>query len=270
MLTMKKLKKILLVSLWTALFLGFITLVGFTYMEHNDQSCKAYHIRIDYGNADTLLTQADVYDLIKRTGNILKGQHLGSIDAEMIERELRHQPYVAHAEVFVTLDGIAEIQVLQRQPILRIFNRSGESFYLDGLGHLLPLNPSFSARVMVATGFIDEQFSKKVNYLQDSVRRKDSAEYRSVMINLFSLSTYIMKNRFLRAQIEQIYVDEMGEFQLIPRVGNHIIIFGTPEDIESKFDRLYAFYKYGLSRTGWKRYNVINIKFRNQVVCSKI
>jgi cell division protein FtsQ len=266
----KKLIKILLVFLWTVLALGFLTLVGFTYLEHNDQSCRAYHIRIDYGNADTLITQADIYDLIKKTGNMLKGQRLGNIDAEVIERELRHQPYVAHAEVFLTLDGIAEIQVLQSQPILRIFNRSGESFYLDGLGHLLPLNPSFSARVMVATGFIDEQFSKKVNYLQDSVRRRDSSEFRSVMINLYTLSTYILKNRFLRAQIEQIYVDELGEFQLIPRVGNHIIVFGPPEDMEYKFERLYAFYKYGLSRTGWKRYNVISIKFRNQVVCSKI
>jgi len=58
--------------------------------------------------------------------------------------------------------------------------RKGKVFYLDGLGHLLPLNPAFSARVIVATGFIDEPFAKKANYLQDTVRKKDSAEYRSV------------------------------------------------------------------------------------------
>ena len=266
----KKLIKILVIFLWVMLIGSFIVLLGFTNWEHNNLGCKTYIIRIDYGNADTLVTKADVYNLVKKTGNRLKGQLIGDIDLEAIERAIRHQPYIAHAEVFLTMDGVVEINLLQRQPILRIFNQKGESFYLDGLGHLLPLNPAFSARVLVATGFIDEPFSKKANYLQDSIQKKDSAEYRSVMINLYKMATYIIKDKFLRVQIEQIDVDKLGEFELIPRVGNHIIVFGTAENMENKFERLFAFYKYGLSRTGWSRYNVINIKFRNQVVCSKI
>jgi cell division protein FtsQ len=266
----KKLVQILIVMLWVALVAGFLTLLGFTYMQHEDKLCPAYTVRIDYGNADTLITKEDVYDLVKRTGNLLKGERLGNIDIELIEREIRHQPYVAHAEVFMTLNGVVEINVLQRQPILRVFNQKGESYYLDGLGRLLPLNPAFSARVMVATGFIDEVFSKRADFIQDSVKRRDSAEYRSVMINLYKLATYIIKDKFLRAQFEQIYVDKQGEFELIPRVGNHVVLFGKSYDIEDKFERLCAFYKYGLSRTGWTRYNIINVKFRNQVVCSKI
>jgi cell division protein FtsQ len=266
----QKLKKLLTISLWVVLIGSFITLLGFVVWDHNAQGCKAYNIRIDYGNADTLVTKSDIYNLVKKAGNVIKGQLLGDIDVEAIERGIRHQPYIAEAEVFVTLDGVVQINVHQRQPILRIFNQKGESFYLDGLGHLLPLNPAFSARLIVATGFIDEPFSKKTNYLQDSVKRNDSVEYRSVMVNLYKLATYIMKDKFLRAQIEQIDVDKLGEFELIPRVGNHVIIFGSADNIEDKFERLFAFYKYGLSRTGWSRYNVINIKFRNQVVCSKI
>ena len=266
----KKLIKILVIILWVVLIGSFITLLGFTNWEHSTLGCTNFIIRIDYGNADTLVTKTDIYELVKKTGNPLKGQLIGDIDVEAMEREIRHQPYVAHAEVFMTMQGVVEINVLQRQPILRIFNQKGESFYLDGLGHLLPLNPAFSARVLVATGFIDELFYKKANYLQDSLRQKDSLEYRSVMINLYKMATYIIKDKFLRAQIEQIYVDKSGEFELIPRVGSHVIVFGTAENLENKFERLFAFYKYGLSRTGWSRYNVINIKFRNQVVCSKI
>jgi cell division protein FtsQ len=266
----KKLIKILILSMWVLLVGGFITLLSFTLWEHNSLSCKNYVIRIDYGNADTLVTKTDIYNLIKKTGNVLKGEMIGDIDVSAIEREIRHQPYVAHAEVFLTLDGIVEINILQRQPILRIFNQKGESFYLDGMGSLLPLNPTFSARVLVANGFVDESYSKRTNYMIDSVRQKDSAEYRAVMINLLKLATYIVKDRFLRVQIEQIYVDKLGEFELLPRVGNHVIIFGPAEDLEDKFSRLFAFYKYGLSKTGWNKYNVINIKFKNQVVCSKI
>jgi len=267
---MKKFLKILEIAAWVLMTGGLFTLLGFTTTEHNSDVCKKYIIRIDYGKADVLVTEGDIYTVVKSTGNILKRQHLGSIDFERIEHEIKRQSYVANAQAYMTLDGIVEIDVVQRQPILRIFNEKGESFYLDGLGNLMPLNPTFSARVLVATGFILEPFSEKVCYLTDSVRKKDSMEYHSVMNNLYKLSAYITKDKFLKAQIEQIFVDPNGEFELIPRVGAHTILMGGADNLEDKFERLFVFYRMGLSKTGWSRYNIINIKFKNQVVCSKI
>jgi cell division protein FtsQ len=267
---MKKFLKVLEITIWVLMTAGLFVLLGFTSIQHNSETCKRYNIRIDYGKADILVTQGDIYSVIKSTGNLLKGQSLGSIDIERIEREIKRQSYVANAQVYMRLNGLVEIDVIQRQPILRIFNEKGESFYLDGLGNLMPLNPTFSARVLVATGSISEPFSKKVCYLTDSVKKKDSLEYRSVINNLYKLSTFITKDKFLKAQIEQIYVDKNGEFELIPRVGNHIILMGRADDMEDKFERLFVFYRMGLSKTGWNRYNIINIKFKNQVVCSKI
>jgi cell division protein FtsQ len=151
---MKKFLKILEISAWALMTGGLFVLLGFTATEHNDSVCKNYIIRIDYGKADVLVTEADIYAVVKSTGNLLKGQHLGSIDFERIEREIKRQSYVANAQAFMTLEGTVEIDVFQRQPILRIFNDKGESYYLDGLGNLMPLNPSFSARVLVATGSV--------------------------------------------------------------------------------------------------------------------
>jgi len=267
---MKKFLKILEIAAWVLMTGGLFVLLGFTSTEHNDEVCNKYIIRIDYGKADVLVTEGDIYTVVKGTGNLLKGQHLGSIDFERIEREIRRQSYVASAQAYMTLDGVVGIDVVQRQPILRIFNEKGESFYLDGLGNLMPLNPAFSARVLVATGSIGEPFSKKTCYLTDSVKKKDSLEYHSVMNNLYKLSAFITKDKFLKAQIEQIYVDPNGEFELIPRVGTHTILMGGADNLEDKFERLFVFYRMGLSKTGWSKYNVINIKFKNQVVCSKI
>jgi cell division protein FtsQ len=267
---MKKFLKILEITAWVLMTGGLFVLLGFTASEHNNEICKQYIIRIDYGKADILITQGDIYTLVKTTGNLLKGQRLGSIDFERIEREIKRQSYVANVQAYMTLDGIVEIDVIQRQPILRIFNDKGESFYLDGLGNLMPLNPSFSARVLVATGAIREPYSMKACYLTDSVKKKDSVEYNSVMNNLYRLSAFITKDKFLKAQIEQIYVEPNGEFELIPRVGSQTILVGGADNLEDKFERLFVFYRMGLNKTGWARYNIINIKFKNQVVCSKI
>jgi cell division protein FtsQ len=270
MTTMKKFLKILEITVWVLLTGGLFTLLGFTTVEHNDTVCKSYIIRIDYGKADVLVTENDIYQVVRMTGNLLKGQHLGSIDFERIEREIRRHSYVSDAQAFMTLEGTVEIDVIQRQPILRIFNEKGESYYLDGRGNLLPLNPAFSARVLVASGSIPEPFSKRTCYLADSVKTKDSLEYRSVMNHLYLVAAYITKDKFLKAQIEQIYVEPNGEFELIPRIGDHTIILGGPDNLEEKFERLLVFYRQGLSKTGWHRYNIINIKFKDQVVCSKI
>ena len=80
---------------------------------------------------------------------------------------------------------------------------------------------------------------------------------------------YITHDKFLKAQIGQIYVNEFNEFELIPRIGSHVILLGKAEDLDDKFRRLYAFYRFGLNKIGWNKYSVINIKYKNQVVCSK-
>ena len=122
---MKKFLKILEIAAWVLMTGGLFTLLGFTTTEHNSDVCKKYIIRIDYGKADVLVTEGDIYTVVKSTGNILKGEHLGSIDFERIEHEIKRQSYVANAQAYMTLDGIVEIDVVQRQPILRIFNEKG-------------------------------------------------------------------------------------------------------------------------------------------------
>ena len=87
--------------------------------------------------------------------------------------------------------------------------------------------------------------------------------------SLFLLANFVEKNSFWKAQISQIFVNENGDFELTPRVGGHIIIFGSSANLEGKFENLMTFYKKGLRRTGWNEYSVINLKFKNQVVCTK-
>lgn len=267
---MKKFLRIVVIVIWILLGCGMLFLLGFSYIEHDTLECKTYHININYGNADTLVTKTDIYDIVKQTGNLLKGQKVGFINAEKVESSIKRQAYVAKANVYTTIDGVVNIDVIQRQPILRVFNRRGESFYLDGLGNLLPLNPDFSARVMVANGNIPEPFSRTIDYLADSIQVKDSIQYNSVMNNLYNLSNFIMQDPFLKALIDEIYVDKNGEMELIPKIAGQVILFGDVENMEDKFNRLRIFYKQGLNVTGWNRYNVINIKYKNQVVCSKI
>ena len=70
--------------------------------------------------------------------------------------------------------------------------------------------------------------------------------------------------------MHQINVTNEKELELYLAVGNHKIIFGDAIDIEEKFKKLKIFYTDGLNKTdGWNKYSVINVKYKNQVVCTK-
>ena len=64
-------------------------------------------------------------------------------------------------------------------------------------------------------------------------------------------------------------MNEDEEMELVPRVGNHTILFGDEKEMDEKFSKLFLFYKEGLSKQGWNKYNVINLKYKDQVVCTK-
>ena len=56
---------------------------------------------------------------------------------------------------------------------------------------------------------------------------------------------------------------------MAPKIGDHVIELGSPDDLDSKFDNLLAFYRKGMPRAGWDTYSKISLKFKDQVVCTK-
>lgn len=260
----------MLIIFWILLVAGAGVLVGFVEVAHYSRPCKKVEIRISYGAADVLITKRDVDSILLKTAGMLKGKPLGFINTGAIEAAINKQAYVAKVAVYENNEGALFVEIRQREPLLRIINRKYESFYLDESGALLPVNPNFSARVLVANGNINDSYMKKPNYRVNILALSDSVFYDSLLTNLYKLTMYITHDKFLKSQIAQIYVNEFNEFELIPIVGNHVILLGKAEDLDDKFRRLFAFYRYGLNKIGWNKYNVINIKYKNQVVCSKI
>jgi cell division protein FtsQ len=114
------------------------------------------------------------------------------------------------------------IKILQRTPVLRIFNQYGQTYYVAKNGFKMPVNNQYTARVITANGKIAET-------LVDSAFTKSKTS-----IDLLKIANYCHNDLFWRAQIEQLYVDNFKDILLIPKVGNHTIVVGTAENIEKK------------------------------------
>lgn len=261
-------KKVLNISLWTTLAVLVLVALGFVNKEVATVSVSSNDVLVDvdYESENRFVLDDDV----KR--EIISLSDSGSksvLDYNVleIEKKINSNPAIKDAQVYKTIDGKIIVDVKQRKPIARIFTKTG-SYYIDENGELMPLSNHYTARLVVFSGEINEPFASRYKFSYDVM--PDSLSSKTILDDIFKLSSYINKSEFWKAQIEQVHVNKQLEFELIPKVGNHKIVMGGVDHLENKFDRLMVFYKKGLSKTGWNEYSAINLKYKNQIVCTKI
>ena len=166
------------------------------------------------------------------------------IDKDSLEHVLIRNSVIKSAQVYYSLDGYFHVEITQRKPVLRVM--SGDGYYVDEDGKVMPLSGKYTSRVVVATGNISRKFACNGLYPFVMAYRNDE---------------------FWDALIEQIVVMKDNEVVLIPKVGNFRIVVGTLEGVERKMENLRLFLQEGIGLKGWNVYKEINLKFDNQVVC---
>ncbi|NTD95604.1 cell division protein FtsQ [Agrobacterium tumefaciens] len=250
---------------WNAIFTGFAWLISLagvvmllSFINVKKQNVKCTDVKILIPGADNFIEREEIDAILKEDQGVLLGRNLEKINIHKIEKKLQSNPYIAFAKVYVDMDGVLNIEVKQRQPIVRILNESGQDFYIDNDGLKMPTSSNFTANVLVATGHIAEVFGSRVDTLHTKLAR-----------DLYKTAQYIKRDTLWDAQIEQVVVDQQNDMELIPRVGNQRIILGNADSLEKKMNNLLIFYKKAMPQVGWDAYKTINIKYTNQIVCQK-
>lgn len=221
-----------------------VAAVAFTDKPAN-QECGGIRLHIVDSAEVAYMTTKDVQVLLADL--IPTGRPIDEVSCRAIEKVLDASPMIRKSECYKTIDGYVAISIECRRPILRVMANGGESYYLDEEGEVIG-RIAKAVYLPVATGYITREFAQK---------------------ELYELAQYLHDNELWNAQIEQIHVTANQEIELVPRVGDHVIVLGRPGNYASKFDKLQTFYKKGLDQVGWDRYSRINVDYNNQVVATK-
>lgn len=205
-----------------------------------------------------MIRKGDILLTIERSfGFALESLPIMSVDVERLERVLEMDPFILNADVYIDAGNKVNIEVVQREPILRIIDNNNLNYYLDRDGNKMPLSNHFSARVLVATGHIPP-------FVPDFQKRD-----KHVLKDLFYLTQVFQEDKFMKALVEQIYVSNRSEYSIVPKIGDQKIILGSIYDLEEKIERLKIFYKEALPYEGWQKYKTIDLRYQGQVVCKK-
>ncbi|MEJ7558697.1 MAG: cell division protein FtsQ [Pedobacter sp.] len=249
-------KLVFKVFAWVLCLSGTVVLMSFVGAKQKTVTCK--DIKILIPGADNFIEREEIDAILRQSQGNLIGRQLEGINLEEIEKSIKANPYIAFATVYADMDGVIHIEIQQRQPILRVINSNDQDYYIDRDGLKMPVSGNFTANVLVANGRIMEHFSGKV----DTLITKLAAD-------LYKTALYIKTDTIWDAQIEQLYVNDRNDIELIPRVGIQKIILGTADSLDVKMNNLLAFYKQAMPKVGWDTYKTINIKYTNQIVCEK-
>jgi len=83
------------------------------------------------------------------------------------------------------------------------------------------------------------------------------------------LVTLIFDDEFLKKEIVSVENLPSNEYNLKVRSGNYDINFGKFVSVDEKMKKIKAFYNKAIADNSIRNYETINVKFRNQVVCTK-
>jgi len=230
--------KILKLLLITALL---FFLLSFTLKNEHKNERKINLIEFDMSR-ERFVTKEEI---ITSCFNWQDDNQIQNLDVAKIEENIRQIPQINDVNVYLNHDGNIDIKLNERVPILRIYDGKS-SYYLDENCKIMPLSKLFTARKLIVTGDLK-------TFTIDEVCK------------LYSI---IESNDFYKNLITQISL-KRNNVMLITRIRNLEINIGDLNFLETKFNNLMSFYTKIVKFKGWDYYYEVNLKYCDQIICSK-
>ncbi len=241
---MKKVKSIIQ---WVLVLAYFPVVLAFVAKGRSEVVCSDLEIVIKDSVNAQFVTSDQVKTFLLNKYPKLLGSPISDINCEEIEVFFNKHEAINKCEAYSTIGGYLNIHIEQRKPLLRVFS-GYQSFYIDEAGNKMPLFEQFAAHVLILSGHVNKL---------DSLNQ------------IIEFARFITDDPFWNSQIEQIYVENNGEFSLAPRVGDQIIMLGSLQNYSEKMRNLHALYTNGLHPREWNNYKEINLKYEGQIICTK-
>jgi len=217
------------------------TLKGMSIVIRNENACRF----VDKDAIENMLLTQRHIDLHR--------QQLGKLNTYKMEHILSANPWIEDVQIYVGNDRQLNVSVTQRIPELRVFEQNGDSYYLDSSLHVLPLSENYTHYALL--------------FLNVPELKDDSAS-TALKEKMLRLARRIRSDKFWNAQVSQVNINSGMEFELIPVLGNQKIVLGDTDRLQQKLDAVFAFYQNVLNKIGWDKYEVLDLRFKDQVIAS--
>lgn len=259
---MKKALKYVFASLAaTAAILYMVVSLVASGAARRESVCTGVRITIRDSASNSLVDAGEIRRHLDKEYGKYRGRPADSVNLAKIERIIDGESAVRKSEAYMTRDGILNIYVTQRTPMIRFQKKNG-GFYADKEGFLFPLQPNYTSLVPIIDGHIPLKADSGYKGAPSDKKGKEWLD------DIIALVKY-MDGSIWGENIVQITVNEKGDLVMVPREGKEKFIFGKPESFEKKFEKIGYYYSHVKPSKEDGYYSSVNVKYDNQIICRK-
>ncbi|MCA0132460.1 cell division protein FtsQ/DivIB [Winogradskyella alexanderae] len=227
---------------------GLLVLVCFLFAFSNQRN-KERKVNIQpphfVGENKLFITDATVSKLLIQNQPRVTQQSKDIIDLNELEDALNSNSMIKKAEVFMSINGELYTEIEQKRPIARV--SSNASYYIDDEGGFMPLSDNYTARVPLVTGTINK---KSLN-------------------TIYTFAKAVDEDEFLKKHVIEIHQNNDGTIDFKVRKSDFKVHLGTLKKLNKKINNFKAFYQKAFKDKTLDSFEMVNLKFDKQVICTK-
>lgn len=222
--------------------------------------CSEIRITVADSAGTKLVTEKTVMSYLDSGYKGLLGMPVDSIDLNRIESLLCSKSTILSSEAYITSKGVLNISITQRKPVVRLQCQE-YGFYSTSDGYLIPLQKDYTEDILTISGHIP------IDTTDCRKGRLENAKDAQWLDQVLHIADIINASSKWKDKIGEINCIESGEFVIKPKEGREIFLFGHPEDIEDKFNKIQIYYERITADKGDDAYNLVDLRFKGQIVC---
>lgn len=227
----------------TAVGLGVVMSV--VVPDRGERVCEGVVCEVRDGDEYEFVSAEGIERYLKGSGLYPVGKRLGEIGLSEIEGKIGEMSMVKEARCYFDARGWLHVAVMQRVPLYRVKCTNGD-YYVDRDRKRMPTSVRWTAYVPVVSGTVSEEFATG---------------------ELFDFMCYVTGESRWASAFTQVCVYPDNSVELIPRVGNFVVVMGELDRYVQKLEKLDVFMDRVYRYKSWGEYSVINLEYRDQVVC---
>lgn len=257
---MKKFMKILV---WVLTVGAIVTGWAFTHKGHIEHPLNGIVVNLHRDVEDGFIDYNAAIKTVARICDTTRNREVGMIPVDSVRNYLKTIPWAISSEANISLDETLIVEIVECQPVMRVYNSQGKSVYLDAEGRIFPVNERYVPHVLIGNGYLDFPATKTSSSIYDK-KYKDTD-----LPKMFEVMKEVLNNSYTNCCVKQVYLAKNRWYELAMNNVDLEVVLGDGDNVGEKLANLQCFFEQMQGNPDLKEYVKINFNFDNQVVCTK-
>ena len=235
----------------------------FTHKEHVERPLQRVELDIVRPTEKGFIDKAAEYQKIMQICDTAHNNLVTMIPVDSVRKYIAAIPWAIYTNAEMTFDEVLKVQIVECQPVMRVYNKDGQSVYLDEDGNIFPESPNYTPHLLIGNGNLSFRALKNRN-----ANIADVEYASSDLPKMFNVMMSVLNNSYSKVCVKQVYYDNKT-YELVLNNVDLKVILGNDKNVDVKLMNMKYFLEKMQGSPELNDYKTINFNFENQVVCTK-